>query len=184
MLQLHLSDQQFYCTLRCDLYKRLRYVIFKWILVIDGWGISSEIALTLMSLDFTVDQSTLVEVMVWCHQATSHYLSLKNKLHNLFTHGNASENIFCGVTANSSRGRWVQLTCHGQNQNWPCGGPNMQETGQKFSCALILSHSFHEKLASLELKTKYFFYKLKFSLSLKGTNHAHHNMSWLNGHSH
>ena len=51
------------------------YVIFKQILVIDGWGISCEIALILMSLDFIDDQSTLVQVMAWCHQATSHYLS-------------------------------------------------------------------------------------------------------------
>ena len=33
-----------------------------------GWGISYEIALT-------DDQSTLVQVMAWCRQATSHYLS-------------------------------------------------------------------------------------------------------------
>ena len=52
-----------------------RYVIFKWILVIDGWGISYEISLKWMSLDFTDDESTLVKVMAWCHQATSHYLS-------------------------------------------------------------------------------------------------------------
>ena len=43
-------------------------VIFRWILVTDGWGISCEIALIWMSLDFTDDQSTLV-------QAPSHYLS-------------------------------------------------------------------------------------------------------------
>ena len=53
----------------------LRHVIFKQILVIDGWGISSEIALIWMSLDFADDQSTLVQVMAWCRQATSHYLS-------------------------------------------------------------------------------------------------------------
>ena len=53
----------------------LPYVIFKWISVTDGWGISSEIALIWMSLDFTDDQSTLVQVMAWCRQATSHYLS-------------------------------------------------------------------------------------------------------------
>ena len=41
----------------------------------DGWGISCEIALIWMSLDLTDDQSTLVQVMAWCHQATSHYLS-------------------------------------------------------------------------------------------------------------
>ena len=52
-----------------------RYVIFKWILVVDGWGISCEIALISMSLDFADDQSTLVQVMAWCRQATSHYLS-------------------------------------------------------------------------------------------------------------
>ena len=51
------------------------YVIFKQILVIDGWGISSEIDLIWMSLDFTDDQSTLVQVMVWCRQATGHYLN-------------------------------------------------------------------------------------------------------------
>ena len=52
-----------------------RKVIFKQILAIDGWGISCEIALIWMSLDFTDDQSTLVQAMAWCRQATSHYLS-------------------------------------------------------------------------------------------------------------
>ena len=52
-----------------------RYVIFKQISVIDGWGISCEIALIWMSFDFADDRSTLVQVMVWCRQATSHYLS-------------------------------------------------------------------------------------------------------------
>ena len=51
------------------------YVIFKPILVIDGWGICCEIALIWMSLDVTDDQSKLVPVMAWCRQATSHYLS-------------------------------------------------------------------------------------------------------------
>ena len=50
-------------------------VIFKQILAIDGWGICCEIALIWMSLDFTDDQSTLVQVMAWCRQATSHCLS-------------------------------------------------------------------------------------------------------------
>ena len=52
-----------------------RCVIFKQILVTEGSGISYEIALIWMSLDFTDDQSTLVKVMAWCRQATSHYLS-------------------------------------------------------------------------------------------------------------
>ena len=44
-------------------------------LVIDGWGICCEIALIWMSLDFNDDQSTLVQLMAWCRQATSYYLS-------------------------------------------------------------------------------------------------------------
>ena len=40
-----------------------------------GWGISYEIALRWMPLDLTDEKSTLVQVMAWCHQATSHYLS-------------------------------------------------------------------------------------------------------------
>ena len=52
-----------------------RKVIFKQILMVDVWGISCETALIWMSLDFTDDQSTLVQVMAWCRQATSHYLS-------------------------------------------------------------------------------------------------------------
>ena len=40
-----------------------------------GWGISCEIALRWMQLDLTDDKSTLVQVMAWCCQATSHYLS-------------------------------------------------------------------------------------------------------------
>ena len=50
-------------------------VIFKLILVNGGWGISYEIALRWMPLDLTADKSTLVLVMAWCRQATSHYLS-------------------------------------------------------------------------------------------------------------
>ena len=44
-------------------------------LVIDGWDISHEISSRWMSLDLIDDKSTLVQVMVWCRQATSHYLS-------------------------------------------------------------------------------------------------------------
>ena len=51
------------------------YLILQIISVIDGWGISRELALRWMSLDLTDDKSTLVQVMAWCCQATSHYLS-------------------------------------------------------------------------------------------------------------
>ena len=42
---------------------------------IYGWGISFEIAHRWWSQDLTDDKSTLVQIMVWCRQATSHYLS-------------------------------------------------------------------------------------------------------------
>ena len=41
----------------------------------DGCDISSEIALWWTSLDLSDDKSTLVQVMAWCRQATSHYLN-------------------------------------------------------------------------------------------------------------
>ena len=41
----------------------------------DGWDISCKIALRWMPLDLTDDKSTLVHVMAWCRQATSHYPS-------------------------------------------------------------------------------------------------------------
>ena len=41
----------------------------------NGCDISSEIALTWTSLDLSDDKSTLVQVMAWCRQATSHYLN-------------------------------------------------------------------------------------------------------------
>ena len=43
--------------------------------MIDGWGFSCGIVLRWKSLDRTDAKSTLVQVMAWCRQATSHYLS-------------------------------------------------------------------------------------------------------------
>ena len=48
---------------------------FQLILVIDGWSISCKIVLKWMPVDPTGVKSTLVQVMAWCRQATSHYLS-------------------------------------------------------------------------------------------------------------
>ena len=55
--------------------RNLRKVIFKLILMICGWGIFCKIALRWMSMDLTYNKSTLVQVMAWCSQATSHYVS-------------------------------------------------------------------------------------------------------------
>ena len=46
------------------------------VLIIVGLVISCDIALRLMSWSLTYDKSTLVQVIAWCCQATSHYLSL------------------------------------------------------------------------------------------------------------
>ena len=54
---------------------KFRWVIFKLILVVNGWGIFCETALIWVSLDHTYDKSTLVHVMAWCRQATSYYMS-------------------------------------------------------------------------------------------------------------
>ena len=43
--------------------------------MIDGWGVSCKIALRWMSPALTGEKSTMVQVMAWCRQATSHYLS-------------------------------------------------------------------------------------------------------------
>ena len=43
--------------------------------MIDGWSISCKTVLKLMPMDLTDGKSTLVHVMAWCRQATSHYLS-------------------------------------------------------------------------------------------------------------
>ena len=51
------------------------WIIFKLISVIGGRDMASEIVLRWLSLDLSDDKSTLVQVMAWCHQATSHYLS-------------------------------------------------------------------------------------------------------------
>ena len=55
--------------------QNFRKVIVKLISVTDGWVIFCKIALIWMSVDLTDDKSTLVQVMAWCRQATSHYLS-------------------------------------------------------------------------------------------------------------
>ena len=84
-------------------------LVFKQILMSDDWKIAFAIVLIWMSLDFTYDQSTLVQVMAWCRQATSHYL-------------NQSWPVSlspCGVT----RLQWVNLNIlfecqYSQGQQW------------------------------------------------------------------
>ena len=50
-------------------------VNFNLVLLIDISRSSHDNALRWLPQDLTDDKSTLVQVMAWCHQATSHYLS-------------------------------------------------------------------------------------------------------------
>ena len=50
-------------------------VIFTLVLLIGIFKSSTDNAINWMPQDFTDDKSTLVQVMAWCCQATSHYLS-------------------------------------------------------------------------------------------------------------
>ena len=66
-----------------------RLVTFKLNLVNDDWGTSGKITLTWLSLDLTDDKSTLIQVMAWCSQETSHYLNsygVTRPAHNQLTH--------------------------------------------------------------------------------------------------
>ena len=51
------------------------WVIFKLTLVTNSWFFSCEIPISWMSLNLTDDKSVLVQVMAWCHHATSQYLN-------------------------------------------------------------------------------------------------------------
>ena len=55
----------------CHLKTAMLYLV----LLIGIFTSSNDNALRLMPEDLTDDKSTLVQVMAWCRQATSHYLS-------------------------------------------------------------------------------------------------------------
>ena len=74
-------------------------------LSINGWGIAFEIALSWLSQGFADDKSTLVQVMAWCRQATSHYLSQCWP----------SSLSPYGVT----RPQWLKEPGHQETQYWP-----------------------------------------------------------------
>ena len=83
-----------------------------------GRGIKYETTLRCMSLDLIEDKSTLVQVMAWCCQATSHYLS-QCWLRSLPPYG---------VT----RPQWVKKISIWV-RSWRCSSPN----ASWFCCQLI-----------------------------------------------
>ena len=77
-------------------FNEILYIIFKPILVIDRWGISFEIAIIWLSLDFTNDQSILVQVMAWCSQWVG--VGGFSKVVAIFNHVGGSFNLFMATT--------------------------------------------------------------------------------------
>ena len=80
----HLSIMAFQITFNFTLFYSLapgksehdsKNVIFNLVLLIGIFRSSHDNVLWWMPQDLTDDKSTLVQVMAWCHQATSHYLS-------------------------------------------------------------------------------------------------------------
>ena len=63
-----------HCHLR-DVDAILKNIIFNLVLLVSIFKSSHDNALWWMPQDLTDDKSTLVQVMAWCHQATSHYLN-------------------------------------------------------------------------------------------------------------
>ena len=83
-----------------------KWVIFKLILVVNGWGISCGTALIWVSLDHTYDKSTLVQVMAWCRQATSTWANADPDLcHHMASLGHNelkySSNFDCSTDSNT-----------------------------------------------------------------------------------
>ena len=75
--------------------------------MIDGWGFSCELDLRWISLDFTDYKSTLIQVMAWCRQATSHYLS-QCWPRSLSPYG-VTRPQWVKVTTTSPRSQWVNI---------------------------------------------------------------------------
>ena len=75
-IDIHVHEHNFFNWLAPGRYcSNLKLVIFKLILRIDILRFFSEIALRWMLQHLTDDLSTLVQVMAWCSQTRSHYLS-------------------------------------------------------------------------------------------------------------
>ena len=71
------GDLDTYLNLPCinGIFQSKLFVIFKQILVLDGWGISCGTALRWLLLDLSDDKSTVIHGLALYHQATSRFLS-------------------------------------------------------------------------------------------------------------
>ena len=99
--------------------RNCRKVIFQLNLVIDGWSISCKIVLKWMPMDLIYGKSTLVQVMAWCHQAASHYLS-QCWPRSLSPYGVIRPQWVKPSTAEKAKSWVAQRTTH----DWWLGGPS------------------------------------------------------------
>ena len=85
-------------------------VIFNLVLLIVIFRSSHDNVLQWMTQDLTDDKSSLVQVMAWCHQATSYYLS-QCRLSSLSTYGIARPQWVNSLDPydNISHENWVNI---------------------------------------------------------------------------
>ena len=132
-----------------------RYVICKRILVIDGWDISCKITLIWMSQDFTDDQSKLVQVMAWCRQATSHYMS-QCWYRTPWPHGvTRPQWVNCVLNVSD----FTPLFSHGQRNRYPFVEGYHRKKSSKWDL-IVLAKTYHLGWFGWRLSSEYWLYAL------------------------
>ena len=98
---------------KCDSY--IKSMIFKLMLGIYTLSISCKIALRRMPQDLTDDSVTLVQVMAWCRQATSHYQCWLRIISPLWGHQATRSEAITGTNDLHQWGwhicNWLSLRC-------------------------------------------------------------------------
>ena len=132
---------------RCSNYLKLVIFELKW--RIDILTISCLIALKLMPQDLTNDQSTLVQVMAWSHQAISYYLSqcwpTGRSMRNMLTIGH-NELIHFGLMTTLHE---ILVTINWGNYLTPTGS-----SGTCFNQILIKFQTFSFKEVHLKMTSE------------------------------
>ena len=124
------AETKWVCSLSPDRCRcSLKLVIFKLMARIDIFNISCEIALRQMPQNRTDDKLTLVQLMAWYRQATSHYLSQCWP----------RSVLLYGIT--SSRPQWVNQTIMPKGMSpWilPCCYRNRYQSHIQFNWHVLL----------------------------------------------
>ena len=149
----------------------------------DGWDISCEIVLREMLLDLTDDKSTLVQVMAWCRQASSHYLSqcwsrsVSAKIASiLLTHWGRVTHIFVGNLTSLGPDNGLSPGRH-QSIIWSDAGILLiGPLGTNFSEILIDIHTFSFTKMHLKMSAKWHPFCL--SLNVLRSQSVRHHGTW------